>query len=122
MRLSRRPTTSLFSVLFFICEGSANIIVRAHESKELSCIGHGVAAWNALKESFDGDTKGARRACREKILSKSIKLVGDPVDFIATMDDLRLRLEVMGKILDNTYADVLLNSFPKVFKFIKNAS
>ena len=45
---------------------------------------------------------------------------GDPVDFIASMDDLRLRLEDMGeKILDDTYADVLLNSFPKEFEFIK---
>ena len=44
---------------------------------------------------------------------------GDPVDFIATMDDLRLRLEGMGaKILDDTYADVLLNPSPKEFEFI----
>ena len=85
-------------------------------------MGDGAAAWNALKESFDGNTKEARRAWRDKLFSKSVKPGGDPVDFIATMDDLRLRLEVMGKILDNTYADVLLNSFPKVFKFIKNAS
>ena len=36
------------------------------------------------------------------------------------MDDLRLRFEDMEeKILDDTYADVLLNSFPKEFEFIK---
>ena len=45
---------------------------------------------------------------------------GDPDDFIATMDDLRLRLEDMGeRIFDDTYTDVLLNSFPKLFEFIK---
>ena len=36
------------------------------------------------------------------------------------MDDLRLRLTDMGEvILDDTYADLLLNSFPKEFEFIK---
>ena len=33
---------------------------------------------------------------------------GDAVDFIATMDDLRPRLGMVEKILDDTYADVLL--------------
>ena len=42
---------------------------------------------------------------------------GDAVDFIATMDDLRPRLGMVEKILDDTYADVLLNSFPKEFEF-----
>ena len=83
-------------------------------------MGDGAAAWNALKESFDGNTKEARRAWRDKLFSKSVKPGGDPVDFIATMDDLRLRLEDMGeRIFDDTYTDVLLNSFPKLFEFIK---
>ena len=44
----------------------------------------------------------------------------DPTDFIAKMDNLRLRLADMGEeILDDTYADLLLNSFPKEFEFIK---
>ena len=39
---------------------------------------------------------------------------GSDPDFIAKMDDLRLRLADMGEeILDDTYADLLLNSFPK---------
>ena len=64
-------------------------------------MGDGAAAWNTLKERFDGNTKEARRACREKLVSKSMKRGGDPVDFITTMNDLRLRLEDMGeKILD----------------------
>ena len=45
---------------------------------------------------------------------------GDPTDFISTMDDLRLRLADMGEqILDDTYADLLLNYFPKEFAFIR---
>ena len=93
-------------------EGSGHITVRPHASNELGCVGDGRrgAAWNALKERFDGNTKDARRACRVKTFSKSIKPGGDPVDFIAAMDDLRLRLEDMEEeILDNTYADMLLN-------------
>ena len=40
--------------------------------------------------------------------------------FISTMDDLRLRLADMGEhILDATYADLLLNNFPKEFAFIR---
>ena len=44
----------------------------------------------------------------------------DPTNFIAKMNDLRLRLADMGEgILEDTYADQLLNSFPKEFEFIK---
>ena len=82
-------------------EGSAHITVRAHQSKELDCVGDGAAPWNALKECFDGDTKVTRHACQEILFLKSMKPGGDPVDVIATVDDLWLRLEDMGeKILD----------------------
>ena len=44
----------------------------------------------------------------------------DPTDFISTMGDLRLRLADMEEqILDDTYADLLLSSFPKEFAFIR---
>ena len=58
----KNTNNNLFSVLFFMTEGSAHITVRAHESKELGCVGDGAAAWNALKERFDGNTKVTRRA------------------------------------------------------------
>ena len=45
-------------------EESAHITVRAHESKELGCVGDGVAACNTLKERVDGNMKKNRRACR----------------------------------------------------------
>ena len=111
---------NIYSILFFLTEGSANITVRAHESTEQGCLGDGVAAWKSLKERFDGNTKEARRACREKLFSSAMRAGSDPTDFIAKMDDLRLRLADMGEeILDDTYADLLLNSFPKEFEFIK---
>ena len=44
----------------------------------------------------------------------------DPADVIAEMDDLRLRLADMGKeIIEDSYADLLLNSFLKEFELIK---
>ena len=83
-------------------------------------MGDGVAACQSLKERFDGNTKEARRACREKLFSSAMRAGRDPIDFMAKMDDLRLRLADMGdEMLDDTYADLLLNSFPKEFEFIK---
>ena len=83
-------------------------------------MGDGVAAWKSLKERFDGNMKEARRACREKLFPSAMRARSDPTDLIANMDDLRLRLADMGEeILDDTYADLLLNSFPKEFEFIK---
>ena len=73
-----------------------------------------------MKEHFDGNTKEARQACREKLFSSAMRAGSDPTDFIAKIDDLRLRLADMGEeILDDTYADLLLNSFPNEFELIK---
>ena len=116
----KKANNDVYSILFFMTAGSANITVRAHESTERGCSGNGAEAWTALKERFDGNTKEARRACREKLFSTSMPSGGDPTDFIAEMDDLRLRLEELGEsILDDTYADLLLNSFPAEFDFIR---
>ena len=60
------------------------------------------------------------RARREKLFSIAIRAGSDPTDFIAKIDDLRLRLADMGEeILDDTYADLLLNPFPKEFELMK---
>ena len=105
---------NICSILFFLTEGSANITVRAHESTEQGFLGDGVAAWKSLKERFDGNTKEARRVCREKLFSGAMLAGSGPTDFIAMMYDLRLRLADMGEeMLDDTYADLLLNSFRK---------
>ena len=106
--------------MFFLTEGYANISVRAHESTEQDCLSDGVAASKSLKERFDRNTKKARRACPEKLFSSAMRAGSDPTDFMAKMDDLRLRIADMGEeIIDDTYADLLLNSFPKEFESIK---
>ena len=48
----KKANNNLFSVLFFMTEGSSHITVRAHESKELGSVGNGAATWDALKEQF----------------------------------------------------------------------
>ena len=35
----KKANNNLFSVLFFMTEGSVDITVRAHESKEMGCVG-----------------------------------------------------------------------------------
>ena len=92
----KKANSNICSILYFHTEGSANIIVRAHESTEVGCLGDGLAAWKALKERFDGSTKEGRRACREKLFTTTMASGGDPTDFISTMDDLRLHLADKG--------------------------
>ena len=92
----KNANNNMYSILYIHAEGSANITVRAHESTQVGCLGDGVAAWKALKERFDGNTKEARRACREKLFTTTMPSGGDPADFISTMDDLRLYLAGMG--------------------------
>ena len=116
----KKANNNIYSILYFHTEGSANITVRAHESTEVGSLGDGVAAWMAFKESFVRNTKEARRACREKLFTTPMPSGDDPTDFMSTMDDLRLRLAITGEqILDDTYTDLLLNSFPTEFAFIR---
>ena len=67
-----KVNNNIYSILYFHTEGSATITVRAHESTEVGRLGDGVAAWKALKERFDGNTKDARRACWEKLFTTTM--------------------------------------------------
>ena len=104
----------MFPILFFATEGSAFVTVKEHEGKTAGVAGDSAAAWNALKERLDANTKEARRACRDKLFKNPMKPGSDTVDYFATMDELRLRLKDFGEeLIDNSYADVLLRSLPK---------
>ena len=87
----------LYSVLYFTTTGSANIAVKAHKGKTIGSTGDGVEAWKALQDRFDGNTKEARRALREQLYKKKMEIGDDPTDFIATMHDLRFRLQNMER-------------------------
>ena len=79
----KKDKNNIYSILYFHAEGSANITFRAHERTEVGSLGDGVAASKALKERFDGNTKEARRACREKLFITTMPSGGDPTDFIS---------------------------------------
>ncbi|CAM9720529.1 unnamed protein product, partial [Sphacelaria rigidula] len=84
---------------------------------------NGVAAWNALADRFDGNTKEARRACREQLFTTVMKSGEDPSDFFSKMDDLRARLRDMGENFpDESFEDVLLRALPKEYNFVRQTS
>ena len=92
-----RNNARLCSLLFLATEGSACTTVKKY--KALPAAGSkadGVAAWTTLSARYDGNTKEARSSCRENLLHASMKSSRDPTDFIAEVDDLRVRLEDMG--------------------------
>ena len=57
----KEANNNIYSIPYFHTECSTNITFRAHESTEVGCLGGSGAAWRALKERFDGNTKVARR-------------------------------------------------------------
>ena len=116
--------SKLYSILFFATEGSANITVKqfqarpqAHQKADV------VGAWEALSGRFDGNRKEARRACREKLTHASMKSGEDPIDFLAKLDEQRLRLADMGETLtDESYEDIILRALPKEYDFVRQQS
>ncbi|CAB1105631.1 unnamed protein product [Ectocarpus sp. CCAP 1310/34] len=118
----QRANFQQFSIIFFGTEGSAHITVKPFTGTKGNP-GDGAGAWKTLEDSFDGSTKEARRACRYKLFHTTMKSGEDPSDFLAKMDDLRLRLEDMGeKIPDESYEDVLLRALSKEYYFIRQTS
>lgn len=114
----------LFSILFFATEGSAHLTVRTHEGTSAQgSLGDGAAAWAALSARFDANTKEARRACREQLLTTVMRPGADPADFFSRMDETRLRLKDMGEIFpDESYEDLLLRALPKEYDFVRQTS
>ncbi|CAB1097546.1 unnamed protein product [Ectocarpus sp. CCAP 1310/34] len=83
----------LFSLLFFVTSGSAQLTVRTHEGAADSDMGDGTAAWRALNERFDAQTQEARRACHNELFNLRHLAGGDPIDFFTKGWDLKLRLK-----------------------------
>ena len=116
--------SKLYSILFFATEGSANITVKQFQARPRARQkADGVGAWEALSVRFDGNTKEARRACREKLTQASKKSGEDPIDFFAKLDEQRLRLADMGETLtDESYEDIILRALPKEYDFVRQQS
>ncbi|CAM9214918.1 unnamed protein product, partial [Ascophyllum nodosum] len=105
-------------------EGSANITVKQFQARpQARQKADGVGAWEALSVRFDGFTKEARRACREKLTHGSMKSGEDLIDFFARLDEQRLRLADMGETLtDEPYEDIILRALPKEYDFVRQQS
>ncbi|CAM9421326.1 unnamed protein product [Ascophyllum nodosum] len=74
--------SKLYSILFFATEGSANITVKQFQARpQARQKADGVGTWEALSVRFDGNTKEARRACREK-LTRSHEIRRGPYRFL----------------------------------------
>ena len=116
--------SKLYSILFFVTEGSVNITVKqfqAHPQARQKA--DGVGAWEALSVRFDGNTKEARRACLKKLTHASMKSGEDPIDFFAKLNEQRLRLADMGETLTNeSYEDIILRALPKEYDFVRQQS
>ena len=95
---------------------------KTHKGKTIGSSGDGAAAWKALQDRFDGNTKEARRALREQLHKKKMKIGYDPTDFIATMDDLRFSLKDMREISDGCYTYLLLDALTPEFQFVEDRS
>ena len=116
--------SKLYSILYFATEGSANITVKQFQARpQARQKADGVGAWEALSVRFDGNTKEARRACREKLTHASTKSGEDPIDFFAKLDEQRLRLADMGETpTDESYEDIILRALPKEYDFVRQQS
>ena len=119
-----RANESLFSILFFTTERSANNVVEKHMGNTREDgVGNGQAAWNALEEKYNSHTKEARRAYHEKLHSTKRKS-GDYSDgFLYTMESFRERLEDMGQpVPDQRYEDIIFQVLPTEYERVRTAS
>ena len=72
------------------------LVVKRFEGKQLEDgVGNGQAALEALRGKYNSHTKGARRACHEKLVTASMDPVQDPDDFFFILDECRQQLEDM---------------------------
>lgn len=84
----------LLSLLFVTTAGFANILVRQFESKK-----HGkglrdrTAAWLALAETYDIQTKAARCFFRRELDTSTMQQGEDLEDSFSKMEDLRTRMK-----------------------------
>ena len=119
-----RANENLFSILSFATERSANNVVKRHMGKTREDgVGNGQAAWSALEEKYNSDTKEARRAYHEKLHSTKMKLGDETDDFLYIMDGFRGRLEDMGQpVPDERYEDIILQALPAEYERVHTAS
>lgn len=120
----RRVNDHLLSILFFLTTGSAHLTVKVHEGTTAAAgLGDGASACAALAARFNGNTKVARHAAREKILTPVMAPGEYPTDFFARMHENRLRLQDKGETFpDESYQEIILRVLPKDCDFLRQQS
>ena len=113
-----------FSVLCLVTSGPAATLVRQYEDRTLAGgLGHGQKAWNALYTTYNSNSKGARRACHEKLVSFRMEEGQDPDDYTIKLIEIRGLLHKMGeKISDERFEDILLQGLTDDYEFVKMTS
>ena len=120
----KRACETLFSVLYLVTSGSAATLVRQYEDRtSVEGLGHGQKAWNALYTKYNSNSKEARRACYENLVSFRMEERQDPDHYIIKLMKTRGRLHEMGeKISDERFEDILLQGLIDDYEFVKMTS
>ena len=96
----KRACETLLSVLYLVTGGPAATLVRQYEDRTSSGgLGHGQKAWNALYTKYYSNSKEARRACYEKLVSFRVEEGQDPDDYTIKLMETRGRLHENGEHL-----------------------
>ena len=124
IRRWKRACETLFFVLYLVTSGPAATLVRQYEDRTSAVgLGHGQKALNALYTKYNSNSKEARRACYEKLVSSRMEEEQDPDDFTIKLLEIRGRLHEMGeKISDERFEDILLQGLTDDYEFIKMTS
>ena len=86
-------------------------------------MGHGQKAWNALYTKYNSNSKEARRACYETLVSLRMEEGQDPDNYTIVLVEIRGRMQEMGeKILDERFEDILLQGLTNDYEFVKMTS
>ena len=101
-----------------------NILVRQFEGKRQGeGLGDGIFAWLALAKKYDSYTKETRRACYEDLTTHKMRHGKDPEDFFSKMEDLRVRLKVMGEVIsDERFEDIILHAITMDYDYVRQTS
>ena len=114
---------NLFSILFFTTSGPAFSVVRRFEGKTREDgVGHGQAAWAALREKFNGCSREALQAAHREMQTVKMRSDEDLDDFLYKKNRCRDRLDsVIPKEdpSDRQYEDMILQCLPPEYDRIR---
>ena len=76
-----------------------------------------------MRGKYNSHTKGARRACHEKLDATRMDPGQDPENFFFTLDEYCQQLEDMGEsVHDERYEDIILQALPVEYERVRQTS